>query len=122
MKISYKKILILILGLFFIILMAVGIWQKDKIFPSNILAPTSSGDIVQSVTSNIEKTGLTLVEIPVVLGDSIQASISGIRVIFGVEKDIPSQVRALQVVLGKLTINKLPKEIDLRYNKVIIKY
>lgn len=122
MKTLYKKIIILTFGLFLVVLVAVGIWQKDVFFVSKTLAPISSGDIVQSVITNIEKSGLTLLGIPVVLGDSIKASVSGVQVVFGIDKDISIQVRALQLVLGKLTINRLPKEIDLRFNKAIIRY
>ncbi len=121
MKVLYKKILLLVFGLLALSGLAVVVWQKDAFFSSKILVPNSSGDVVLSVVSNIEKSGLTLGGIPTVLGDSIQASISGVQVFFAVDKDISSQVRALQLVLGKLTINKLPKEIDLRYNKVIIR-
>ncbi|KKU91348.1 MAG: hypothetical protein UY21_C0010G0003 [Microgenomates group bacterium GW2011_GWA1_48_10] len=56
-------------------------------------------------------------------GTTATAFISGLTVFFSLDKDINTQVRTLQLVLGRTKIEaRAPKEIDLRYNKVVIRY
>lgn len=96
--------------------------KKDRFFPPKIQSPVSSGEVIPVLSTSLEKAGLSISGQPVILGDSITASISGVRVIFGIDKDLSFQVRALQLVLGRITIDKRPAEIDLRFSKVVIKY
>ena len=42
---------------------------------------------------------------------------------FSQENDLSTQVRALQLILNQTKIDKnLPKEIDLRFSKVVLRY
>lgn len=122
MRILFNKTLLLAMVLTLLSLAAMAYWQREKFFPPLLKTPISAGDIVPNLAGILEKTGLTISGQPAVLRDTVVASVSGIRVIFGTDREFPSQVRALQLVLGRLTINKLPKEIDLRFSKVVIKY
>lgn len=122
MKVLFHRILLAAFIVGLLILAGVFSFQKEKIFPSPIKAPLTSGEIIPSLTGVLEKSGLAVFGQPVVLGDSIIASVSGIRVIFTADRDFFPQVRALQLILGRLTIDKMPKEIDLRFDKVVIRY
>lgn len=122
MRALVNKILIAAVVLGLLALVVVFFWQKEKIFPLQLKTPLSAGEIAPNLAGVLEKAGLAVSESPVVLGDRVIASVSGIRVVFAKDKDFSSQVRALQLVLGRLTIDKVPKEIDLRFNKVIIRY
>lgn len=122
MRILFNRIVLSVVVLSLISLVVVGYWQKEKIFPSPFKAPLFAGAVIPELTGVLEKTGLAVSGSPVILGDSVIASVSGIRILFGADKDFSTQVRALQLILGRLTIDKLPKEIDLRFSKVVIKY
>lgn len=66
---------------------------------------------------------LNLESAPIVSSDRIEASISGTIVYFSKDKDLKTQVRALQLVLPRLKMNDRPvKVIDLRFEKVVIRY
>lgn len=122
MKILFNRIVLSVVVLGLISLAVLGYWQKEKIFPSPFKVPLFAGAVIPELTGVLEKTGLAVSGQPVILGDSVIASISGIRVMFGTDKDFSTQVRALQLILGRLTIDKLPKEIDLRFSKAVLKY
>lgn len=97
-------------------------WQKDKLFSSGIKIPFVNREPVTVLAENLEKAGLILSTAPIISLDTIEASISGVRVFFDANKDFSSQVRALQLVLSRRTIEKIPTEIDLRFNNVVIRY
>lgn len=122
MRILFNRIFVAVAVFLILTLGLVGWWQKEKIFPSPFAVPLTAGAIVPELAGVLEKTGLAIFGQPAILGNSVIASISGIRVSFSTEKDFSSQVRALQLILGRLTIDKLPKEIDLRFGKVVIRY
>lgn len=121
MKLIFNRIFV-VLTLVILSAVVVGWWQKERFFPPPFKTPVSAGEIVPELVQKLEKAGLSISEQPIVLGDSMIASVSGVKVLLDRNKDLSSQVRALQLVLGRLTIDKLPKEIDLRFSKVIIKY
>lgn len=55
--------------------------------------------------------------------DFLSASISGITVYFSKEDDITMQAQALQIILGKITMEgRKPMEIDLRFGKPVLRY
>lgn len=86
-------------------------------------SPIASTNGPQRLLEALAKKGISLTGTPIVLGKTIQASISGVTVFFSSEKEIASQVAALQLVLGRLRIDeKIPKEIDLRFNNVVVRY
>lgn len=75
------------------------------------------------LTKLLEKNGIGISGLPTVINNNLMASVSGILVTFSLDKDLEVQVRALQLVLPRLKMESKPaKEIDLRFNKVIIKY
>lgn len=75
------------------------------------------------LTQLLEKNGIGISGLPTVINNNIMASVSGILVTFSLDKNLEVQVRALQLVLPRLKMEGKPvKEVDLRFNKVIIKY
>jgi len=122
MRILFNRLSVVVVIFLILTLGLVGWWQRERIFPSPLKVPLTAGAIVPELAGVLEKTGLAVAGQPTVLGDSVIASISGIRIFFSTNKDFSSQVRALQLILGRLTIDKLPKEIDLRFGKVVIRY
>lgn len=101
-------------------------WQKEKIGeflrPEKVVPPVFQQPVVYDLTALLEKNGLTTSSSPIFVNGTIQASISGVTVIFSPDKDLFSQVRSLQLVLGKLKMEARPiSEIDLRFNKVVVR-
>jgi hypothetical protein len=121
-----RKILIF-LTLAFISFGAIIFWQRDRIGPLlrpvQTLVPFSRQPETYDLVAVLEKNGLLVTLPPVTLGTTIQASISGVTVMFAADKDLATQVRALQLVLPTIKMEgKKAYEIDLRFNKVIIRY
>lgn len=120
-----RKFLI-VLFLILICLVAIGFWQKDRIGsllrPVRTLIPFSRQPETYDLVAALEKSGLGVTLPPVTLGGTIQASISGVTVFFAADKDLDTQVRALQLVLPTIKMEGKAAEIDLRFNKVVIRY
>ncbi len=121
-----KRVLIL----FFITLIALGglaLWQKGKIrqrfWPVKAVSPISQPSSVYDLMTLLGKSGLRISQTPVIVDGTIQASVSGVSVLFAPDKDLAVQVRSLQLVLPRLTMEgKKVLEIDLRFNKVVVRY
>ncbi len=117
-----QRFIILFLALAVAIL-ALFSWRR---FPApegtDILTPYSRPDQSLELTKQLTDSGLNLGAAPVILGDSIEASVSGYTVLFDANGDFKGQIRALQLVLSRLKMDSKTKtEIDLRFNKVIIR-
>lgn len=97
------------------------LFVKDR-FERRVLEPSTVSTVEKILVDQVAKAGISIDGLPITLGETIEASISGYRVLFSKDKDIKSQVRALQLVLPKITMNRIPKEIDLRFGKVVLKY
>lgn len=96
--------------------------KKDDLFLDKFINPLRSRDLIAVLSQNLEVVGLTPTQLTVVDSDTIQASISGTTVTFSPSKDFSQQVRALQLVLSRRTIESAPKVIDLRFNNVVVRY
>ncbi len=85
--------------------------------------PYASDSPLVSLRTLAKSENLPLEGSPIQEGTTITASISGVRVLFSSERSLATQAKALQLVLGKIKMEgKLPLEIDLRFNKVVLKY
>ena len=117
-----------LLGLILLVLFAgVGVWQKGKIrqrfWPVKAVSPISQPSSVYDLMTLLGKSGLRISQTPVIVDGTIQASVSGVSVLFAPDKDLAVQVRSLQLVLPRLTMEgKKVLEIDLRFNKVVVRY
>lgn len=121
-----KRKFLAVIFIFGLVLSSIGILllvvSRSKIFALPIQVPFTRIDDVASLNSVLEKTGLVSTSPPVIFDTQIIASISGFRVIFAKDKDLATQVRALQLVLPSLKIGDTNKsEIDLRFTKVIVR-
>jgi len=104
-----------------------GFLVKDRVLqvisPAKTVNPIYKQSAIYDLVTILEKNGYFVSPPPIFVNDSIQASISGITAVFSPEKDLFSQVRSLQLVLGRLKMEeKNAKEIDLRFNKVVVRY
>ena len=121
-----RKLILLVI----IILLAAGgvvFWQREKIrerfWPEKPLAPISQPSSIYDLVTLLDKSGLKAAEIPIIIDGTIQASVSGIKVFFATDKDLGLQVRSLQLVLPRLTMEgRKVSEIDLRFSKVVVRY
>lgn len=87
-----------------------------------IINPLNRASLVSDLSLVLEKNGLVFTT-PVVVNETIMASISGVLVSFSSQKDFLAQVRALQLVLPKVKMDgSRISQIDLRFDKVVIKY
>ena len=111
--------------LFFLVAVTLGffLWkQQNNILGAQIISPNTAIDPTLALISALAKTGIVLETPPILSGGTITASISGSLVLFSKDDNIDIQVRALQLVLPRLRIdNKTFHEIDLRFNKVIVR-
>lgn len=85
--------------------------------------PVTQENNLQNLRSSLEKENVSFDGQIGQLGETITASISGMSVYFNGSKDLNQEVRALQLLLPRLKMEeRKPREIDLRFNKVIIRY
>jgi hypothetical protein len=88
-----------------------------------ILRPISAAPDGYELIRRLEKAGIPAADFPAISGEVLAASVSGVRVLFSREKDLDLQVRALQLVLpGVRMEEKRVEEIDLRFDKIILRY
>ena len=113
-----KKFVLVIIAL---LVICVGIVVVMRQTPK-ILSPLIATSPVYKLASLLSKNGLVSTT-PVIENGALIASVSGILVSFSPQKDLAEQVRALQLVLPKVKMDQRQViEIDLRFNKVVIKY
>lgn len=90
--------------------------RKEMVKP----VPVSSPEAFLKETFN--KYGLAAKDLRMT-GDEAIASISGIPVYFGLKEDLEVQVVSLQFILRRAKIEgKLPKVVDLRFEKPVVSY
>lgn len=101
-----------------------GLLVKQRFFPEGrLILPYSSVSPARQLTDilgtgDINPTGQIIIK-----GSTMEASVSGVLVLFSSDKDLGLQVRTLQLILPRLKMeDKVAKEIDLRFNKVVIRY
>lgn len=118
-----KKLVFVLLGVLLIFLAASALIFRFRLLPTGraVLTPISRPDTSSELSTSLAQAGIALDQPPAVLGDKITASVSGVLVIFATEKDLPTQVRTLQLILPRLRIDNKIKEVDLRFNKVIVR-
>lgn len=117
-----RTLLILVLMLVLTLLVGLGFWRRLWL-EEKFLEPYSQLPKAYELVGLLEKDGFFVSSPPQIMGNTIQASFSGVIVLFSAEKDLSSQVRSLQLVLPKSKMGaKQAKEIDLRFSKVVIRY
>lgn len=117
-----KKKIILFLILSLLIAAGILIWNVrfDK---QTLFIPYFSPPPEKQLVNELTKNNININSLPAVSGNTLTSSISGTTVIFTSSKDFGPQIRALQLVLGGIKMEgKIPKEIDLRFDKVVLRY
>ncbi len=88
-----------------------------------VIIPTTNSPKTLELTRILSSSGFNLESNPFEENGSITASISGSTVVFSNSKDLKKQVKALQLLNGSLKMeDKRPREIDLRFEKVVLRY
>lgn len=96
-------------------------FQKQQNVP--VQQPTVSKTNLLKLADALTSANLTLEAAPFEQNGTITASVSGRRVLFSTRKDLKTQVQALQLITGKLKMDpQPPKEIDLRFDKVVVRF
>lgn len=96
-------------------------WQKSQNLP--IKTPVSGSPKALELTKALTNAGFTIDSVPIETKGAITASVSGKLVVFSVAKDTKTQVKALQLLEQSLKMEPTnPKEIDLRFDKVVVRY
>lgn len=85
--------------------------------------PTSSQTTLLKLASELKLADLPLESTPFEQNGVITASISGTKVLFSTRKDLKKAIKALQLIKAKLKMDSVkPSEIDLRFDKVVVRY
>lgn len=118
-----KKIFFgLLVAVLAIFLLGLFVYQRSQVLGTKAVVPFTSLDPTFTLLAHLEKSGLIIDNPPILVGKTLSASISGVKVLFSVDQDLDTQVRALQLVLPGLRIDaKKISEVDLRFNKVIVR-
>ncbi len=117
-----KKIIVSLL-VFLIIIVPLSILIYQHLSPTPLKLPYFSPNPQDVLTDTLAKNGLPITGQIIVQGPTLEASISGFLVYFSSDKDLALQARTLQLVLPRLKMDtKTARVIDLRFNKVVIRY
>ncbi len=114
-SLTATSVLVIIVG----VLLIYHLWPRTEQFLQPLFSPPPEKELMAALQSqNLS------IELPLtVSGNSIAASISGTTVLFSQRKDFRIQARALQLVLMRIKMDtKAPREIDLRFDKVVLRY
>ncbi|MDP3888836.1 MAG: hypothetical protein Q8Q24_02215 [bacterium] len=128
-KSSLKRKFFLPLFLILFILAVLGFnWIRNMNFGFNlnltdkIVSPLPSLTRETALAQKLEEYGIAAKNLQV-LGDSITATISGATTYFNQKEDILKQVVSLQYIISRAKIEgKIPKVIDLRFDKPIVSF
>lgn len=95
-----------------------------KLLPKEkVISPVPTPPVVLELLATLENRGFEVEALPFEEESSVIASVSGTKIIFSKSKSPQSQVKALQLVIESLKMEAVkPKEIDLRFDKVILRY
>lgn len=105
-----RKVALLVL-LLVLIFGFVVVRQEHK-----LLSPVSGGVYLTALSKALDGV------MPIEFSDRLVATVSGVTVIFPKTDKYDDLVRALQTVLNRATMEKRPVEIDLRFDKPVMRY
>lgn len=90
---------------------------------TTFLSPFSGTDLPSDLAVRMARVNISPDSLPLEAQDYLIASSSGILIYFPKDKDLSLTVKALQLVWQRVTMEqKRPKEIDLRFNKPVLRY
>lgn len=89
----------------------------------SVLTPIAKESKITELTKELAKANFRIEASPFEQNGVITASVSGSVVLFSSSKDLKAQIRALQLLLSRLKMEPVkPKEIDLRFEKIVVRY
>lgn len=90
-----------------------------------VLAPKvikiRSQDVLLELGQSTKKHGIKMQNVYLTQDNRLQGEINGVTVVFSREKSFDEQVLSLQKLLKSSTINSNTKQIDFRFNKIVVK-
>lgn len=115
---------VFLVSVFVLIILIAGFNILGKLYFLNIpKSPNYDAGISQQLGAVLKEANFASPSQIVISGDTVTASIAGYTVKFSRNKDFLSQVKTLQLVLGKIKIEgRIPREIDLRFTKIVLRY
>lgn len=121
-KIRLFVISAVLLTLLFISLIGgYSLYKQSENQPVN--NPVMSPPKTYALVKILKSAGFEIASPPFENNGTISASVSGSLVLFSSLKDLKMQVKALQLVTRSLKMEGTkPKEIDLRFTKVVVRY
>lgn len=122
-----KKIrLVLILGLLFVclgVLLVGGTAFYLRYTDFSVAIPIAKESKITELTKELDKANFRIEASPFEQNGVITASVSGSVVLFSSSKDLKAQIKALQLLIGRHKMEPVkPKEIDLRFEKIVVRY
>ncbi len=119
------------IAVFFLFLLAVFLiisflrnfdWQSVNFFPDDkFIRPLPSKLAEQELAEELNKTNIGVNSLSIINDDSLEASISGGISILLKKENIAQQVSSLQLMLARFKIEgRIPKKIDLRFQKPVV--
>lgn len=126
-----KRLKVAIILLFVLLFAAVlGVaknidWSEITPFtPIKLIRPIPEKGIEAELKENLQKMDIEVFDGPKLLGKDLEASISGgIIVLFTTQKDFKDQIASLQLMIERFKIEgKLPKKVDLRFEKTVVTF
>lgn len=100
-------------------------WSEITPFTSTgLIRPIPEKGIEAELKENLQKMNIEVFDGPKLLGKDLEASISGgITVLFTTQKDLNNQIASLQLMIERFKIEgKLPKKVDLRFEKTVVTF
>lgn len=117
-----KRLLLILIALT-VIVIALGVGYKLFLAPVQLRIPVKNPPDNYVLAELLNQQGFVIGSPPLVSGDILSATVSGITVYFSRSSDLKVQVRSLQLLLPKVTMEgKRPQKIDLRFTKAVITY
>lgn len=92
--------------------------------PIKLIRPIPEKGIEAELKEDLQKMDIEVFDGPKLLGKDLEASISGgIIVLFTTQKDFKDQIASLQLMIERFKIEgKLPKKVDLRFEKTVVTF
>jgi hypothetical protein len=114
---TFVKILVFVVFVILIVVMIKNIFLKKDLNVS-----PRSRDLVSALREASRKKEIEFVLIEINQNFDLVATYHGIKIIFSTDADFEKKIISLQKVLKSTKMGENIKEIDLRFNKIVLRY
>lgn len=85
------------------------------------ITKVKSQDVIYELNQAAKKRGVKLQNVYLTAENRLQGEVDGVTIIFSRDKSFDSQMVSLQKLLKSSTINSNTKQVDFRFNKLVVK-